>query len=375
MAHAYAPGLTVTPRIRHRCRRVLPIAGKVLVAKGDQVAARDVVAETFMPGDVMPVNLANALSLPPADVPECLLKAEGDRIEVGDAIAQTKGMFGWFKSEYKSKVAGTIESISNVTGQMIVRGEPLPVQVQAYLTGEVAEVVPNEGVVIESDVTFIQGIFGIGDETFGPIRMACASQDDSLTAERITADMKDAIVIGGARMTGDAVRKAIEVGAAAVVAGGMDDQDLREILGYDLGVAITGSERLGVTLIITEGFGEIAMAKRTFDLFASRAGDEAAVNGATQIRAGVMRPEILVPCTKAASSGEQSGKHTPGLLDVGAPVRIIRDPYFGMIGSVAGLPSELTVLGSGSKARVLDVTVESGDVVTVPRANVEIIEE
>jgi hypothetical protein len=35
----------------------------------------------------------------------------------------------------------------------------------------------------------------------------------------------------------------------------------------------------------------------------------------------------------------------------------------------------LTVLGSGSKARVLDVTVESGDVVTVPRANVEIIEE
>jgi len=347
----------------------------VLAAMGDRVAARDVVAETFMPGDIMPVNLANALSLPPADVPECLLKAEGDRIEVGDAIAQTKGIFGLFKSEYKSKVAGTIESISNVTGQMIVRGEPLPVQVLAYLTGDVVEVVPTEGVVIESEVTFIQGIFGIGGEAFGPIRMACDHQDEGLTAEHITDDMRDAIVIGGARMTGDAVRKAIDVGAAAVVSGGMDDQDLREILGYDLGVAITGSEELGITLIITEGFGEIAMAKRTFELFALRAGDEAAVNGATQIRAGVMRPEILVPCTADESSGDQTAKHTAGLLNIGAPVRIIRDPYFGMIGSIVGLPAELTVLGSGSKARVLDVQVDSGEVVTVPRANVEIIEE
>ena len=31
------------------------------------------------------------------------------------------------------------------------------------------------------------------------------------------------------------------------------------MLGYDLGVAVTGSEKLGLTLIITEGFGEIAM--------------------------------------------------------------------------------------------------------------------
>ena len=32
------------------------------------------------------------------------------------------------------------------------------------------------------------------------------------------------------------------------------------MLGYDLGVAITGSERIGLTVVITEGFGEIAMS-------------------------------------------------------------------------------------------------------------------
>src|SRR5690606_27536467 len=115
----------------------------------------------------------------------------------------------------------------------------------------------------------------------------------------ILPSMQGAIVVGGARMTGAAVHKAIETGVAALISGGMDDEDLKEILGYDLGVAITGSERIGTTLIITEGFGEIAMAERTFDLLRSRAGAEATVNGATQIRAGVMRPEVVIPLSDA----------------------------------------------------------------------------
>ena len=375
MAHAYTPGLKVTRRIRHRARRVLPIAGDVLVKVGDTVSAQDVVAQTFMPGDVIPVNLSNILSLPPADVPECMLKNEGETIAVGDPVARTRGIFGLFKNEYKSKVAGTLESISSTTGQLIVRGDPIPVQVKAFLSGEVVEVIPGQGVVIEADVSFVQGIFGIGGEAFGPIRMACAKHDEELDTALITPDMKEAVIVGGARMTGAAVREAIKVGAAAVVSGGMDDQDLRDILGYDLGVAITGSEKIGVTLIITEGFGEIAMAERTFELLTSREGDLAAVNGATQIRAGVMRPEIVIPLSEQEKQEETEPEHTVGLLQPGAAVRIIRDPHFGQIGTVAALPPELTVLGSESKARVLDVKIPGGQTVTVPRANVEMIEE
>jgi hypothetical protein len=373
MAHAYTPGLIVSNRIQHRARRILPIAGDVLVKLGDQVGAQDIVAQTFMPGDITPINIANTLSLPPGDVPECMLVKEGDKIEKGDSLAMTKGIFGMFKNEYKSKVAGTIESISKTTGQVIVRGEPLPVQVSAFLAGEIVEVIPNQGVVIDAEVSFIQGVFGIGGETFGPVRMACASHTEELTADLITAEMKGAVIVGGARMTGEAIRKAIEVEVAAVVSGGIDDQDLKEILGYDLGVAITGSEEIGVTLIITEGFGEIAMAERTFKLFASREGDEAAVNGATQIRAGVMRPEIVIPLSDQAKQEQTEGEHTSGILDIGTPVRVIRDPHFGSIGTVSGLPAELQVLGSESKARVLDVKFDSGEVVTVPRANVELI--
>lgn len=375
MATAYTPGLQVTERTRYRARRVLPIEGDVLASVGQRVSSQDVVARTELPGDAVPVNLANQLSLAPADVPGCMLMQEGDRVEPGDVLARTPGIFGLFKGEYAARTAGIIESVSRVTGQVILRGASLPVEVRAYVTGEVVEVLPRQGVVVAADVTFVQGIFGIGGEAFGPLRMACERHDQEFGPDRVTAAMRGAILVGGARMTGETVARAIEVGAAAIISGGIDDADLKDVLGYDLGVAITGTEQIGLTVIITEGFGEIAMAERTFDLLCSRSGAEAAVNGATQIRAGVMRPEIVIPVTDAdadqlAPSVAAAGG---GELNTGASVRIIRDPYFGRIGTVAALPAEPQVLGSGSKARVLNVACASGETLTVPRANVEII--
>ena len=61
-------------------------------------------------------------------------------------------------------------------------------------------------------------------------------------------------------------------------------------------------------------------------------------------------------------------------LKVGANVRIIRDPHFGVIGKVSALPHELRTLESGSKARVLEVAVDGAPRILVPRANVELIE-
>jgi hypothetical protein len=98
------------------------------------------------------------------------------------------------------------------------------------------------------------------------------------------------------------------------------------------------------------------------------------VNGTTQIRAGVMRPEIVIPLEAAnghTAEGEAGLFAAP--LEMGAAVRIIRDPWFGVLGQVTELPSEPHVLESGSKARVLEVTSRTGEKLIVPRANVEII--
>jgi hypothetical protein len=62
-------------------------------------------------------------------------------------------------------------------------------------------------------------------------------------------------------------------------------------------------------------------------------------------------------------------------LTAGLPVRIIGPPYFGAIGHVTNLPVDLQTVETESKVRVLEVELEDGGKVTVPRANVELIEE
>jgi len=373
MAHAYTPGLQVMERTLFRAVRVLPIPGEVLRMVGEQVSSQDVVAETLLPGDVFPVNLANQLGLAPAEVPRSLKKSIGDSVKIGEVIAVAPGTFGFFRTESLSKQTGTIESVSSITGQMIVRGPQIPVRVPAYTTGTVVEVLPREGVVIESEAALIQGIFGVGGEAYGRLAVVCTRPDQDLTPELITEAHRGQIVVGGRRIPEATIRRAAELGVSAVVAGGIDDQDLRDILGYDLGVAITGTEQIGTTVIVTEGFGDIAMADRTFAILKSHHGDHAAVNGATQIRAGVIRPEIVIPLADRIQTDKRAAAVGGGVLDIGSPVRIIRDPWFGVLGTVSDLPSEPQQLATGSKARVLEVKCSDGRRLTVPRANVEIV--
>ncbi len=376
MAHTYTPGLKVTQKELITKRRILPLKGEVVVKVGDKVGPDTVVARTHLPGPVETMNVANLLGVPPEDIMQCMLKKEGDSVKLGELVGLNKSFFGLFKSEAKSKTEGTIETISSVTGMVLLRGHPVPVEVRAYVDGEVVEVFPQEGVAVRCWGSFVQGIFGIGGETHGELKMVVNSPEIKLSDDRIDESCKGKVIVGGSIVTADAVRKAIKVGVKGIVAGGFSDKDLRDFLGYDIGVAITGSEELGVTLVVTEGFGEIQMARRTFDLLKSLEGKMACINGATQIRAGVIRPEVIIPIKDDIRSGSGQAQGEIQGLTIGSPVRVIRSPYFGKLGKVTSLPSPLQKLESESHARVLELEFESdGKRAIIPRANVEMIED
>ncbi len=373
MAHAYTPGLKVAEKTIIIKERRLPLKGDVLVKKGERIKAEDVVARTLLPGNVHPVNVAGLLGISPQDLPNLMRKKEGEEVEKDEIIAESKGFFGLFKTQVRSPVKGKIEQISLVTGQVIIREPPIPVEVKAYFDGVVEEIIPEEGVIMKTTGSFIQGIFGVGGEKIGKLRVLVSSPDEELKEEHLKDDLKGCVVVGGSFVTASVLKKLEEIGAVGCVVGGIDDENLRQFLGYDIGVAITGSEPLKVTLILTEGFGRLEMAKRTFELLKKRDGEKCSINGATQIRAGVIRPEIIVPHEKIEEIKEEEDTLKEGLVE-GTLVRIIRDPYFGEIGKVSALPPELRVIETEAKVRVLEVELRDGRKVTVPRANVEIIE-
>ncbi len=99
MAHAYTPGLKVLQHSKVRKERRLPIKGEVKMKKGDVVQADDIIAKTNLPGNVHMVKVANRLNISPADIHDVLTVKEGDDLKKGDMVAETQGLFGFFKSE------------------------------------------------------------------------------------------------------------------------------------------------------------------------------------------------------------------------------------------------------------------------------------
>ncbi|MBQ7528422.1 hypothetical protein IJT10_00765, partial [bacterium] len=312
MGSAYIPGLKVTDYTELEIERRLPLQGKVVVEEGQKVAWNTVVASTFLPGKVELVNVSAKLGIAAEDVPSVMVKKEGEAVEKDELIAQSKGFFGFFKSNLTSPIKGTIESVSEASGLAVLRAPSVPVEITAYVDGYVERVLSDEGVIIKTKAAFIQGIFGIGLETAGELSLFCQKPDEVMDIAGLNDEHKGKILVGGSLVTSDFLRQAVKIGVKAVVVGGIADSDLAAFLGYDLGVAITGSEQVGLTLIITEGFGQIAMAQRTFELLRRHEGYWASVSGATQIRAGVIRPEIIIPkdigpVQKADSSNVNQG--------------------------------------------------------------------
>lgn len=372
--HGYTPGLRITDRALVRRIRRLPLPGEIHVSVGDEVRAEQIVGSTQLPGNVVNVNVAHELSMTPEDVPDYLLVEEGDRVEPRQVIAESKSFWGLFHSIARAPVSGTIETISDVTGQVLIRGEPIQVEIDAYIDGSVVEVHGREAVIVETRGALAQGILGVGGEAHGELRVLCDAPEQACAAELIEDDCADCVLVGGGRVTLDALHAAREAGAAAVVTGSIDDVDLDEFMGTPLGVAITGQEDLGLSLVLTEGFGDTPMRRRTFDLLAGRDGKRASVNGATQIRAGVIRPEVVVP-EPGVTWEARDERETRGLR-IGSPVRLIRPPTFGELAEIVELPEEPTEIETEALVRVARVRLESsGEVITVPRANMEIIEE
>lgn len=372
MAHAYTPGLKVTVKTKIVKERRLPLQGEVMVSKGDVVKGDMVVARTALPGNVTTINVAQMLGALASDLSDLMQKKPGEKITKGEVIAESKGLFGIFKSKVESPIDGEIESVSPITGQVIMREPPQPVEVDAYIDGQVIDVIAREGVKVETTGSLIQGIFGFGGERRGAIKVIASKPDEVLDAKMLTADMKGQIVIGGSLVTGEAIQRGMELGILGIVVGGIEDSSIKQVLGYDIGVAITGSEPIPITVVVTEGFGNMPMALRTFELFAELDGERASINGATQIRAGVIRPEIIVP--REVKGKEASRSSLEEGLKVGTQVRIIREPHFGSIGKVINLPVDLEKIETESKVRILEVELADKKRVRLPRANVEIIE-
>jgi len=369
MAKALTPALAVTSRTTIRRRRDLPIVGEVLVKEGDLVGGSHIVARAQLDGELRLVRVAELLGIPSTDLLSVVRVAEGDVVQEGELLAEIRGLWGLFRSTVLSPISGTIELISTATGHVGVRAPSIPLNLPAYIAGRVVSVESQRSVVVEAESTFVQGIFGVGGERLGRLRMLPVSATTQLVEEHIPDRAEGEVLVGGHSPTSAALAKAAKAGAVGCITGSIDDRALREYVGYDIGVALTGDENVSMTLIITEGFGALPMSERVLTTLGAIQGEIVSINGATQVRAGAQRPEIIGPMCETACGDDNRERS----LSMGARIRVIRVPYFGATGVIEELPHELAYIETGAMVRVLRARLDDGRQVTVPRANVELL--
>ncbi len=276
--------------------RRLPAPGEVLVKIGDRVQPDTLIARGRVRNtEVHEIRVDQKLGVDPFNLKVYLLKGEGDEVKKDEVIAIRRTFLGRSTKVCRSPVDGTIEAFSETSGKLLIRGAPLPVEVKAHVPGIVTEIIPLEGAVVECRASLMHGVFGIGGEAHGPLEVVAQSPDEVLTNGTITKEHSGKVIVGGSVATLEALRKAASAGVSAVIVGGVDEKDLTAFLGYEIGFGVTGSEKVGVTLIITEGFGANPMKEEYFRLLKAHGGRLACVDGTTQIRARMLRPEIILP--------------------------------------------------------------------------------
>jgi hypothetical protein len=369
MPGASSQALSVSPAVVIRRQRRLPVAGEILVSPGDEVAMDQTVARALVPGDFHPVNGAAMLTLSPSALFDALCVKVGDRIVKGQPLAKARSLFGFMTRTLPSPIDGRVEAFSKVTGQLMLREADSAVDLHAYLPGRVVSSEPNTSLEIEALVSQVQGIFGLGGERFGTLFSVEDAADISRKALAIPPNLEGKILFTRGRVTYKALSEMMKKGVTGIIAASAHGQDLMRLTSRSLNPAATGDENLGLTLVLTEGFGDIEMSDASFDILSKLTGKKVAVSGVTQIRAGVIRPEVISePLAKTPSPVTIKNR-----IDIGDKVRIVRGDDFGQIGTIEGIPKDLATVGSGAKALVFELGLAGGRRVIVPRPNVELI--
>jgi len=337
--------------------------------RSGRVVIREVFGRAEPPVDF---DVAFDMGCKPRDLQKFMVAKVGDEVKRGEVIAKKGEAAAYYTRHSKAPVSGVVTNINLQTGFVTISRPFKEVVVTAYMQGKVGSIVPQRGAVIETPAVRLSGIFGVGRERHGELRVLVDGPGDVLDEDRVTPECEGKILVGGSMATNAAVKKALEVGARGVIAGTASYLNVVQSLGVKLGVGITGQEDITMTLILMEGFGRLDMRREVFETLRAMDGHLACINGATQIRAGAIRPEVVVPFPEYTGGFHDREVVYEDLLK-GLTVRVINDPFFGLKGKVVELPREPQLIETECKTPVAIVELEDGRSVTIPRANLEIL--
>jgi hypothetical protein len=332
--------------------RVLSTPGKVLVRAGQKVNSSDVIAQADVPAGHIALDIRRGLGISKVNEAErCIVRQPGERLEKGDVIAEVGGLFSRI---VRAPIAGEVVAISG--GQVLLRTRTTTVGVTAGFNGIVGSLIPEYGAVIETDGALIQGVWGNGRMDSGLLLIVAASPDDEFTSQKVDVSMRGAVVLGGHCSSADVLRACGDLPLRGLVLSSMT---------ADL---IPVAEKLAYPIMVIEGFGKLAFDWAAFKLLSTSEKRDVSVY-AVHNPGGGERPELIIPLPAPGEPAPETA-----YFEQGQTVRVQGPPYAGKIGTIIQVRQGLFTLPNGLKVLAADVQLNGDTRVTIPLANLEVIE-
>lgn len=342
----------ITPAIHLFRERLLPVNGTVVARVGQKVNPNDVVAEVTLPSRHALVDVVRTLGLPNAQAAEALIKRDaGETVALNDLLAETGGVFSRM---IRSKAAGKIVSISN--GQILIETQNESKELKANYSGSISKVIPNRGVVIETNCALVQGVWGNGKLFSASLMVKSLNQSAEIEINSLDVSIRGTLLLGG--VCTDA--KALDL-AATLPVGGL-------ILGSMPAALRETALKQPYPILLIDGFGKGGMNEPAWKLLSANKGREATLNAEFQGAESEGRPEVLIPLADEAEEANSAARLTRGQL-----VRIHTAPLFGKTGVVEKILPGMTPLNNGIRVCAASVIVDNKERKIVPVANLDVI--
>lgn len=320
------------------------------------------------------VHVARMLNISPTFMGAYLRVVPGEQVTPHTILAANENYLGEDGHIVQSPTSGVVDHISYRDGTIAIVKPYRPTVVKANLSGRIKEVIADKGAVIETQGAYIQGVFGLGYERYGPLKVLVANPEDMISEDMISEELASHIIVGGSGISLEAWRKALEIGINGVILGSIRSVYISRLLGAQFSTGITGQEDIPAPLILTEGFGQVPMTESIFRMLKKYQGYMTFVNGTTQIRAGVQRPEIVICHGAELLSGQEDAKQAPIVFEQGAAVRIIGNPHFGSKGTIVDIALQKRKVASGISFIPIKVQLRDGTVIETIENNLELLE-
>ncbi|MCC6625934.1 MAG: hypothetical protein IT340_00905 [Chloroflexi bacterium] len=362
-----------------RVERTLSENGDVLVDVGQRVVADEVVAIGRGSEATLIIDAAADMGVPPGEVVKGLTRQVGATYRTGETMSVARA--GLRRREVRAAEDGVLVAVDAVSGQIRFRPASSRGELKAHVAGTIEAINGRRGVTIATTATHLHGIWGIGDEAVGVVHVLTQRRDEDLRPEMLDARAALAVVVAGRAAGVDALKKAAAVGVRALVLGSLDQADLRSFLesqgragprwyvgGPDWRLP-TPSPVVPFTLIVTEGFGRVPMAALVFETLRECEGREASLAGTTRLRAGLSRPEIIIPSSRTDG---RPATAAAAVVQVGTRVRLVDPHSLGQAGAVVSPPT-LRPAGDGILRDMVDVELDGGARRSLPLTNLEVL--